>query len=142
MPSPAGPFKTAQDAALRNSSALASAMGGAVRLYTEVPENAPLPYAVIGQDEIDDLSDGCGEAHSIVSTVQWWAAKKQGAAKGSDVVRDMGAAIIAALNTELTITGHTTVLAIMETPETYATDPDGSSRGRCALRYETTAQVT
>lgn len=141
MPSPAAAFKDAQETALRDSGALQTAMGGTIRLYVEVPEKAPLPYVVIGQDEIDDLSDGCGEAHSIISTVQWWAAKV-GASKGADTVRAMGAAIIAALNTELTIAGHETVLAIMEFPESYATDPDQSSRGRAAFRYETTAQVT
>lgn len=140
MPSPAGPFKTAQEAALRASAALSTAMGGTVRIYTEVPTNAPLPYVLIGQDEIDDLSEGCGEAHSIVSTVQWWA-RLVGATKGADTVRAMGAAIVAALNTDsLTITGHTVDLAIMETAERYATDPDQSSRGRVAIRYETTAQ--
>lgn len=140
MGSPAGPYKTAQEAALRASGALATAMGGTVRILTEVQGNAPLPYVLIGQDEIDDLSEGCGEAHAIVSTVQWWA-KLTGGVKGSDTVRAMGAAIIAALNTDtLNIAGHTVDLAIMETPERYATDPDQSSRGLVAIRYETTAQ--
>ncbi len=142
MPSPALPFKAAEEAALRASAALKTAMGvtGAnpVRLYTEVPKNAPLPYAVIGQHEIDDLSSGCGEAHSIVSTVQWWT-KDVGPTKGSDAVRKQGAAIIAALFVELSIAGHATVLVEMEDPERYATDPDQSSRGLVAFRYETTA---
>jgi hypothetical protein len=141
MPSPAAAFKTAEEAALRASAALATAMGGTVRLYVEVPTNAPMPYVVIGQHEIEDLSEDCGEAHSIVSTVQWWA-KLTGAVKGADTVRAMGTAIIAALNTDaLAITGHTVDLAIMETPERYATDPDQSSRGLVAIRYETTAQA-
>lgn len=138
MPSPAIPFKAAQAAALRGSAALAAAMGGVVRLYTEVPAKAPLPYVVVGADEIDDLSDGCGEAHSIVATVQWWT-QMVGAVKGSDAARAMGSAIIAALLTELAIAGHDTVLAVMEGPETYGTDPDQSSRGRVSIRYETTA---
>lgn len=116
-------------------------MGGQTRLYHEPPTNAPLPYVVLGQDEITDLSEDCGEAHSIVSTVTWWA-KQVGAAKGADTVRAMGAAIVAALNTEgLNIDGHDVALAIMELPEQYATQPDGSSRGAVAIRYETTAQA-
>lgn len=143
MPSPAGPFKAAQEIALRASIALATAMGGTVRLHTEVPADAPMPYVVVGQDEIDDLTEeDCGEAHSIVSTVQWWA-RLTGAVKGSDTVRAMGAAIIAALNTDtLNIEGHDITLAIMETPERYGTDPDQSSRGLVAIRYETAAQDT
>lgn len=141
MGSPAAAFKAAEEAALRASTDLATAMGGSVRIYYEVPAGAPLPYVVLGQHEIDDLSEGeCGEAHSIVSTVQWWA-KLTGGVKGADTVRAMGAAIVEALNTELTITGHTVVLAIMEIPERYATDPDQSSRGLAAFRYETTAQA-
>jgi hypothetical protein len=139
MSSPAQPFRAAQEAALRASSALAQAMGGQIRIYAEVPQSAPLPYVVIGQDEIDDLSEDCGEVHSIVSTVQWWA-KLTGAVKGADTVRAMGAAIVGALKTDLAITGHDVVLAIMEIPERYATDPDQSSRGLVAFRYETTAQ--
>lgn len=142
MPSPAAPFKAAQIAALRASTTLVSVMGGPpIKVYTDVPANAVPPYITVDQDEIDDLSDGCGEAHSIVSTVQWWA-NPVGAVKGSVTVRAMGAAIIAALNTELTIAGHETVLAIMEVPERYSTDADGSSRGLVAFRYETTAQDT
>ena len=139
MASPALPFKVSEETALRNSAGLKTAMGtNPVRLYVEVPKNAPLPYVVVGQHEIDDLTSGCGEAHSIVSTVQWWT-KDVGNKKGSEAVRLQGAAIIAALFAELAIDGHETVLVEMEEPESYGTDPDQSSRGRVAFRYETTA---
>jgi len=139
MASPALPFKVAEEQALRNSAALLAAMGlERVRIYTEVPDNAPLPYVVLGAHEIDDESDGCGEAHSIVSTVQWWT-KIVGEVKGSETVRLMGDAIVAALFVPLAIAGHATVLWEMEEPATYGTDPDQSSRGRVVFRYETTA---
>lgn len=138
MTSPAKPFRVAQEAALRASEALKTAMGGQVRLYTEVPTNAVLPYVVIGEDEIDDLSEACGEAHSIVATVQWWTKTVNGE-PGSVVAREMGAAIVEALLGPLMIEGHATVLWEMDQPERYATDPDHSSRGRVAIRYETTA---
>lgn len=140
MSSPALAFKVAEEAALRGSEALRLAQGGEqVRLYVEVPKNAPLPYVVIGQHEIDPIFGGCGEAHSIVSTVQWWT-KDVGERKGSEAVRLQGDAIIAALHVELAIAGHETVLVEMEEPESYGTDPDHSSRGRVAFRYETTAR--
>jgi hypothetical protein len=139
MTSPALPFKAAEELALRNSAALLAAMGlERVRIYTEVPENAPLPYVLLGAHEISDEGAGCGAAHTIVSTVQWWT-KIVGDLKGSDVARQMGAAIITALFGDLGIEGHATVLWEMETPETYGTDPDQSSRGRVAFRYETAA---
>lgn len=139
MPSPAIPFKAAEDAALRGSAALAAAMGGKVDLFTEVPSKATPPYVINGAHEIDDISDdGCGGAYSIVSTIQWWA-RMVGNVKGSDVVRAMGGPIVEVLLTELAIAGYDTVLAVMEVPETYGTDPDQSSRGRVAIRYELTA---
>lgn len=141
MNSPAVPFKLAEEAALRGSVALRTAMGlSLARIYYEAPENAPLPYVVLGDHEISDDSDGCGDAHTIISTVRWWT-KIVGDMKGSDVARQMGAAIIAALLRELAIEGHVTVLWEMEVPETYGTDPDQSSRGRVTFRYETTALV-
>lgn len=138
MASPAIAFAAAKEAALRGSTALQTAMGGQTRLYTEVPTNAPLPYVVISEDEVTDLSDGCGEAHSIVATIRWWA-KAIGTTPGAEVARRIGSAVIEALNIELAITGHKTVLVAMELPESYRTDPDGSSVGAVALRYETTA---
>lgn len=139
MSSPALPFKAAEDKALRDSNALLTVMGlPIVRIYTEVPPNAPLPYVVVGAHEITDLSSNCGEAHSIITTVQWWTKDVDGV-KGSVVVRLMGDAIVAALNVELAIEGHATVMCEPEGPAVYGTDPDQSSRGRAVFRYETTA---
>ena len=139
MPSPALPFKSSEEAALRASAGLKAAMGlTIVRVYIEVPTNAPLPYVVVGAHEIDDLTDDCGAAHSIVSTVQWWT-KAVGDFEGSDAVRKQGDAIADALFRPLDIPGHATVLWEMEEPARYGTDPDGSSRGRVVFRYETTA---
>ena len=138
MNSPALPFKIALETALRACLPLKAAMGGTVRIYTEVPQNAPLPYVVLGADEITGDHDPCGDQHEIVSTVQWWA-KEVAGEPGSLVVRKMGCAIIGAMLAELPIVGHSTDLWEMETPETYGTDPDGSSRGRMAARYETSA---
>jgi hypothetical protein len=141
MDSPAAPFKLAEEAALRGSVALQTAMGLSLpRIYYEVPENAPLPYVALGDHEVDDDSDGCGEAHTIVTTVKWWT-KIIGEVKGSDAARQMGAAIILALLRQLAIEGHVTVLWEMEVPERYGTDPDQSTWGRVTFRYETTALV-
>lgn len=139
MAKPALAYKQAEEATLRARPDLAIAMGLAqVRLYVEVPQNAPLPYVVYGQHEVDtdDFGD-CGQAHQVVSTVQWWTGDV-GEIKGSDVVRLMGSEIFAALMGEMTIAGYATVLVEQEVPETYGTDPDGSSRGRVVVRREIT----
>lgn len=109
------------------------------QVYREVPQKAPPPYVVIGADEIEPIGDpDCGEAHTIVSTVQWWT-KGQGGVPGSAIVRRMGAAFLETLLTGVVIDGHQIVLAETEAPTFYATDPDGSSRGRAVIRYETTS---
>lgn len=139
MAKPALAYKVAEEAALRGSAGLIAAMGlPQVRLYVEVPENAPLPYVVHGQHEVqtEDYGD-CGKAHEVVSTVQWWATTV-GAVKGSDVVRAMGAEIVGVLMSEFAIDGYATVLVEEEDSETYGTDPDGSSRGRVVVRREIT----
>lgn len=140
MANPALAYKTAEEAALRARPDLAAAMGlQLVRLYVEVPENAPLPYVVYGQHEVqtDDYGE-CGQAHEVVTTVQWWTGDV-GQVKGSDVVRMMGAEIFAALMGDMAIDGFATVLVEQEVPETYSTDPDGSSRGRVVVRREITS---
>jgi hypothetical protein len=141
MSSPASAFNAAEEAALRASTALRTAMGGAIRIYHEVPTNAPLPYVVLGQHEIDPVLDGddsCGEAWAVVSTVNWWAALT-GSVKGSETARAMGAAIYQALRPGLTVAGFATVLTAVETPERYSTDADLSTHGLLALRHELTA---
>ncbi|MFN3585187.1 DUF3168 domain-containing protein [Phenylobacterium sp.] len=133
MPSPAEPFRAAEEAALRASTALLTAMGGdRVRYYTAVPANTAPPYVVGGIHEIADDSGGCGRDHTIVATLRWFGTD-------ADQVRRMGDAIIDALFVELPITGHETVLVEMETPEAYRTEPDGSSSGLVGFRYETSA---
>lgn len=130
--SPAIPFAAARDGALRASADLQAIFAGPVLVFTVPPQNQQPPYVVVGEDEVDDLSEDCGEAHSILSVIQWWA-------DDPITARAMGVAIVAALKVELAIEGHATVLVAMDEPERYATDPDGSSRGRVAFRYETTA---
>lgn len=142
MSSPAAPFTDAMEAALLASDALALAMGGNAVVLREVPTNQPTPYVVIGQDEVDQTLDGdddCGPTHSIVATVTWWASKK-GSVLGSSLARQIGAAVIDVLRGGFEIEGHALVLAVMETPERYSTDPDRSTKGLCAYRYETAAQ--
>lgn len=139
MASPAGAFHTAQEAALRASVALATAMGGQVRLYTEVPDNAPLPYIVIGSDQVIlDASSDCADEAEIVSTVQWWT-RKSPLDHGAQA-RAMGSAIITALNIAMTVTGWDVIEFLCQSEE-YNTDPDRSTRGRAVFEYQLTEQV-
>lgn len=133
MPSPADPFKTAQEAALRASAALAAAMGGTVRIYTEVPANAPLPYVVLGVDQVlQDTSSECADEAEVFATVGLWS-RKTPPDRGAQA-RAMGSAAVDALNVDLTIAGWAVDLAEVQS-ESYSTDPDQSTKGVLVFRY-------
>lgn len=138
MPSPAAAFRISEEAALRASAALAAAMG-VVRLYTEVPANAPLPYAVIGQHQVLlEVIEDCADEAEVFATIAIWS--RPTTPDHGAQARAMGAAIIAALNAQLTITGWDVDLWEMQS-ERYSTDPDQSTRGVIELRYLLTQQV-
>lgn len=143
MPSPAGPFKLAQEAALRGSAALATAAGAALRIYTEVPvagpSGVPLPYLVTGQDQIILEADGdCADEAEIFASVGLWS-RTDPLDKGAQC-RAMGSAAIDALNVALSIDGWEVVVWELVS-ERYVTDPDQSTHGILDFRYLLTEQV-
>ena len=120
-------FPVAQEAALRASSSLQTAMGGQTRLYTTLPEDAPLPYVVIGEDQFETDDDGiCAGRGAIHATVNIWTKPDP---PSNAQARAIGAAVKAVLADDLALDGHEIVEWFIEL-ETYSTDPDGSSRGR------------
>lgn len=138
MGSPAGPFKTALEAALRGSAALATAAGGTLRIYTERPVNAALPYIVIGDDQVQLENVECADEAEVFPTVHIWS-RKTPLDKGAQA-RAMGSAVIDALNTQLTVAGWDVTLWGVES-ETYITDPDQSSHGIINFRHLLLEQV-
>ncbi len=138
MPSPAKPFHVGQQAAIRASAAVVAAMGQAdPRVFVAVPTNAKPPYVKIGEDDVDYDASGCGGEGEIIATVSVWS--RPDPPQGSSA-RDIGAALVAALAVPFAIDGHTIDVAELE-GETYATDPDHSTRARLVFRYLTTEQV-
>lgn len=137
MPSPAAPFKTAQEAALRTSNAVQTAMDGTTRLYTEVPADAILPYGVLGNDQVLLDTSGCAGEAEIFSTVTIWSRKKT-LDKGAQA-RAIGAAVIDALNLQLTVTGWIVDDWELQS-EHYVTDPDQSTKGVLVFHYLLTEQ--
>lgn len=140
MPSPATAFKAAQEAALRGSADLKTAMGLATaRIYTEAPTNAPVPYVVIGLDQVlIEQNEGCADEAEIFATVSWWS-RVSPLDKGAQA-RAMGEAIVDALNLQLTITGWTVDVWELQ-QERYVTDPDQSTHGLAEFHYQLTAQT-
>ena len=136
MSDPAAAFHTAQEAILRGSTALATAMGLAQpRIYTgPVPANAPLPYIVLGDDQTLDDSDECQDGSEIFSTIHVWSKPNPPQAQQA---REIAAVIRSLLNAPLTITGHTVVLFSFEDAR-FLTDPDSSTHAVITFRYSTT----
>jgi hypothetical protein len=138
MASPAGPYKVAQEAALRASADLASAMGGTLRIYTEVPANAPLPYLVIGQDEVRQDKSGCAVEAEVTSTVTLWS-RPSPLDKGAQA-RAMGAAIVEALGVDLIVSGWDVMVLENQLSEQYTAQADQSTRGALTFEYLLTEQ--
>lgn len=138
MASPAGPYKVAQEAALRASGALTTAMGGTLRIYTEVPTGAVLPYIVLGNDQILIENSDCAAEAEVFSTLGVWS-RKSPLDKGAQA-RAIGSAILDALNLQLTIPGWDVDEWEVQS-EQYSTDPDQSTKGVLTMRYLLTEQV-
>lgn len=139
MSSPAGPFHAAQDAALRASADLATAMGVAVVPLVEVMANQAPPYVVGGQYQILLENSACADQAEIFSTVTWWS---RPAVRDKGVqARAMGAAIVTALNTALNLAGWYVVEWELQS-EDYSTDPDQSTKGRAVFHYLLSQTIT
>jgi len=128
---PAVAYHAAQDAALRGSTEFAALFpGGVARIYTVVPQNAPLPFARIGDDQILEDSDECIDASEIVSQVHIWTNPDP---PDVQLGRRM-AGLVRELLVGLTIPGFDVVLAQF-TDTRHLTDPDGSSHAVLGFRY-------
>lgn len=139
-PTPAAPFHAAQDAALRGSTALATAMGtGGKGILTDPPANVVPPYVVLGQTQILLQNDDCAAEAEVFATVNLWS-RTNPLDKGAQA-RAMGAASVDALNVELAVPGWDCIVWEL-TSERYVTDPDQSTHGILEFHYLLTKQVS
>lgn len=140
MTSPAGAFHTAQEAALRASTPLATAMGlAAPRVLTNVPAGQSPPYIVIGNDQVLITNNDCADEAEIFSTVDIWS-RTNGLDKSSQC-RAIAAEVIAILNAALTIPGWFVDEWELQ-DERHVTDADGSSHATLTFHYLLTETVT
>jgi hypothetical protein len=133
---PAAAFHAAQDAALRASATLAALFpDGVARIYSVVPQNAPLPFVRIGDDQVIADSEGpCGSQSEIFADVHVWTKPDP---PDVQLGRIIAGVIRDTLAPDLTIVGHDTVMALFETAR-HLTDPDGSSHAVLTFHYFTT----
>lgn len=129
-------FSAGQEAVLRAAPALATAMGlTTARLYTVVPPDAPLPYVVLGDDQILGDDTDCAEGAEIFATVHVWAKPNP---PSSALARQIGGALKTILTAAFAVAGYVLDDWTLET-ETYVTDPDGSTHGRLVFKYLVTS---
>lgn len=140
MRSPLPAFRTAMETALRGSAALATAMGGTVRLYgTAVPANAPLPYVVVTHIQATELFDGLCAAEPVITlTLDFWC-RPSPADKGVQGGA-IGDALLTALDTELTMAGWDVDEHQCSSLSDYQ-DPDQSTHSTLVIEYLLTEQV-
>ena len=124
MADPAAAFAAAQEAALRTSPELVALFpGGVVRVYSVVPQNAPLPFIKVGDDQVIEDSDECVSASEIFSAVHVWTKPDPPEAR---LGRQIAGIVRETLAPDLPISGFDTVEArFIDTR--HMTDPDGSS---------------
>jgi len=131
MSDPAVAFHVAQDAALRASADLALLFpDGRARVYSVVPQNAPMPFIRIGDDQVVEDSDECVSASEIFAQVHIWTEPDP---PDVQLGRQI-AGIVRGLLRDLAVTGFDLVLG--EFVDTrHLTDPDGSSHALLTFHY-------
>lgn len=132
MSAVAEPLHAAREAALLASTALAAAMGQVeAEVFTVVPTNAPLPYIVIGDDQLLGDDTECADGAECFCTTHVFT--KPNPPEGqtcraiTDLVRDI-------LNAPLDVDGHEVVVWEVESVQ-FLTDPGGTTHGIVRHRY-------
>jgi len=138
MADPAAVFHAALDAALRASPELAELFpGNIVRLYSVVPQNAPLPFIRIGDDQIIEDSDECVSASDVFAAVHVWSKPDPPSVQLGRVI----AGVIRDLITpEFEVPGFDVVLATFLDTR-HLTDPDGTSHALLNFHFALTAET-
>lgn len=129
MADPAAAFHAALDAALRGSPPLQALFpGGVVKLYSVVPQNAPLPFIQIGQDQVLEDSTDCIDGSDLFAAINVWSKPDPPDVQlGRQIAAAIRATLIPALDTPgLTVPGFDIPLAVFVDTK-HLTDPDGSS---------------
>lgn len=137
MTLPAAQLQRAVFAALTADAAVVAAMNGTARIYDRVPpaadgaKNAPtFPYVTIGEDQIVDDGNSCGDAWEAFATVHIWSRDV-----GKAAPKILAAAIRGALDAPLTLTGFTIIVHEFADAR-FIREPDGvTEHGVLTFRY-------
>jgi hypothetical protein len=137
MADPAAAYHTAQDAALRSSVELANLWSDhRARIYGTVPQNAPLPYIRIGDDQVLEDSTDCASGSELYAVVHVWTRPDPPSVQ---LARSMAGIIRDVLTDDaFEVDGFDVVLALFVDTR-HLTDPDGSTHAVLTFHYALTA---
>lgn len=116
MGDPAVPLQKAVHDTLRAAGPVAALVGANV--FDRVPAGSdPMPRVVIGDDEVADDGDSCGDGWRVTLTVSAWSREV-----GRPAVKTIAAAVRDALATEIAVTGYR-VVSGLHVATIYRLDP-------------------
>ncbi|WP_292039031.1 MULTISPECIES: DUF3168 domain-containing protein [unclassified Brevundimonas] len=104
MSDPQLPLQAAMLAAAKTSAAVTALLGSgsAIRFYDRTPDKPDYPMATFGPMQTIPDYDGCGTVYEIAAQVDCWSM-----AVGFPEVKRLTAAMVAALDQKLSVTGWT-----------------------------------
>lgn len=121
-------LQKAMVAALKAHAGLTALIDG--RVYDRVSTTAARPYVSLGNDQLLDDGNACGDAWEVLATVDVWSTEP-----GQTEVKRIASAVRDALAAELEIEGFT-VVSGTHRDTIYLDDPDGTtSHGVVRLTY-------
>lgn len=124
MSDPSAALQIAREAVLRaNASVVAQFPAGKTRIYSlSAPVGAPFPHLITGDDQVIGDDAACVGGSEIVSTIHVKA--REGTLAASLLkAKTLAGAVRAALDAQMTLTGHRMVDWQFETTR-HLTDPD------------------
>jgi hypothetical protein len=138
MADPAAAFHVAQEATLRSSAALADLFPDNIaRIYGTVPQNAPLPFIRIGDDQVLADDTDCASGSDVYATVHIWTRPDppsvQLARQMAGVIRDLLA------DPDTFAVQDFDVIDALFIDTRHLTDPDGSTHAVMTFHYALTA---
>lgn len=117
-------------AALKTSPAVAD--GG---IYDQPPADAAFPYVTIGDDQVLDDGNTCGDGWEVFSDVHVWSRSVAGSKLEAKQIR---AEIVTRLTALIDVQDFAVVIASLETARTFR-DPDGMTE-HAVLTFKHTLQ--
>jgi hypothetical protein len=102
------------------------------RVFDNPPHGAAFPYLTIGDDQVVDDGNSCGEGWQVYADIHVWS---RPAAKSKLEMKDLAAAVVTRLLALDGVAGFAVTVAALETARSFR-DPDGiTEHGVVTMRF-------